>query len=55
MAQSSYEVSPEPQGSSDPDHPYHDGDRDPPLVPDDPKMPPAQVVPPPRECDGDDQ
>lgn len=51
MAQSSYEVSPQPQGNSDPGHPYGD-DRDPPIVPDDPPISPvAQVTPPPR---GDD-
>ena len=52
MAQSSYEVSPKPQGS-DPGHPYGDGDRDPPLVPDDPPMPPDQVTPPKRGGDDD--
>jgi hypothetical protein len=45
MAQSSYEESPQPQGASDPGHPFGDGDRDPTLMPDDPPMPPAQVDP----------
>jgi hypothetical protein len=55
MAQPSYEVFPQPQGSGDPGHPYGDGDREPPLVPDDPPLSPVQVTPPPRGDDDDEQ
>jgi hypothetical protein len=55
MAQSSYEVSPPPKGKSDSGHPYDDGDRDPPLMPDDPNIPPDKATPPPRGGDDDDQ
>jgi hypothetical protein len=54
MAQSPYDVSPQPQHGSDPGHPNDDGVRDPPLAQAEPKIPPP-LVPPPERGDDDKQ